>query len=132
MTDAASAPSQRLDRWLWFARFFKSRSLAAKACRDGGVRVNREIERKPSHLVRPGDLLSFRQGHGVRVVRMIAPGVRRGPAGEAQALYEDLAPPNEAPAAQRTAARRRGAGRPTKAERRALDALRGRGEGGDI
>ena len=116
--------SLRLDKWLWFARFFKSRSLAARQCQAGRVRINSARTLKPSTPVRVGDVLTFSQARVVRVVRICALGARRGPAVEARALYEDLSPP-VAPAAPRLAARPRGAGRPTKAQRRALAALRG-------
>jgi ribosome-associated heat shock protein Hsp15 len=81
----------RLDKWLWHARFFKSRSLAAAAC-TGPMRLNGQRVAKPAQTVRPGDVLTFAQGSAVRVVRVLAPGTRRGPATEAQTLYEDLAP----------------------------------------
>lgn len=114
----------RIDRWLWFARFFKSRSLAAKQVDGGRVRVNRRAIAKPSATVRVGDVLTFAQGRDIRVVRIVALGTRRGPAVEAQALYEDIAP--AAPSTPSPAPVRRdpGRGRPTKADRRAIDRLR--------
>jgi ribosome-associated heat shock protein Hsp15 len=111
----------RLDKWLWHARFFKSRSLAAKLCAGSRVRVNRRVVSKPSATVRVGDVLTFPQAERIRVVRVAALGTRRGPAPEAAALYEDLSPPERASAAAR---RIPGAGRPTKAERRAIDRLK--------
>lgn len=86
----ASGPI-RLDKWLWQARFFKSRSLAAAAC-AGPMRLNGQRVARPSAPVRPGDVLTFVQGRTVRVVRVRAPGLRRGPASEAQTLYDDLSP----------------------------------------
>jgi ribosome-associated heat shock protein Hsp15 len=118
----------RLDKWLWFARFFKSRSLAAAVCAAGRVRLNGAPVAKAHHPVRAGDVLTFPQGPRVRVVKVAALGSRRGPAAEAQALYEDLQPPaTDRPPADpaAVAARRPGSGRPTKAERRAIDRLRG-------
>lgn len=124
-----ATPAQRLDRWLWFARFFKSRTLAAKACTGRKVRVNRRVISKASATVRPGDVLTFAQGRLIRVVRIVDVGTRRGPAAEAQTLYEDLAPPEQqaaTPAAPAKAGwRGSGSGRPTKRERRAVDRLRG-------
>ena len=117
----------RIDRWLWFARFFKSRSLATKLVQGRKVRVNKVVIGKASVAVKVGDVLTFPQSRAIRVVRIEALGTRRGPAPEAAALYADLAPPD--PAAERAmqparAARREaGAGRPTKAERRAIDRL---------
>jgi len=83
----------RIDKWLWQARFFKSRSLATKLCSGGTVRVNRTPVAKPHQKVRIGDVLTFPQGRSVRVVRIVALGVRRGSAVEARALYDDLSPP---------------------------------------
>lgn len=129
MTQASPAPDRiRLDKWLWQARFFKSRRLAGEAAASGGVRVNGTRIAKPAHAVRPGDVLTFPQGRAIRVVRVLDPGTRRGPAPEARALYEDLAPlaPKPARAVQVPAPawRAPGAGRPTKRERRDIEALR--------
>jgi ribosome-associated heat shock protein Hsp15 len=81
----------RLDKWLWQARFFKTRALAAQLVGKGRLRLNQTIVTKPHHRVRPGDVLTFPQGHVVRVVRVVELGSRRGPASEAQTLYEDIA-----------------------------------------
>ncbi|PIE11584.1 MAG: RNA-binding protein S4 [Rhodobacterales bacterium] len=108
----------RLDKWLWQARFVKSRSLAASLVTGGRVRVNSDKAHKPAHSVAPGDVLTFPQGDVVRVVRIAALGTRRGPAPEAQTLYQDLTPP--APEKRPRA----GGERPTKRDRRAIDALR--------
>ena len=113
----------RLDKWLWQARFFKSRTLAARACAARRVRINRAVVSKSHATVKPGDVLTFAQGPAIRVIEIVALGERRGPASEARALYHDLSP-EPVPAAKRTAARDHGAGRPTKAERRAIMRLR--------
>jgi ribosome-associated heat shock protein Hsp15 len=84
--------AMRLDKWLWFARFCKSRSLAAKLCEAGKVRVNRGVIEKAAAQVKPGDVLTFPQGAEIRVVKVLALGLRRGPPAEARTLYEDLAP----------------------------------------
>ena len=121
---------QRVDKWLWFARFFKSRTLAAEMVSLGRVRIDGERCAKASQSVRQGDVLTFAAGAQIRVIKVLADGVRRGPAPEARALYEDLTPvrPAEAPAAE--TGRDKGAGRPTKRDRRAIDKLRGSsGEG---
>ena len=113
---------------MWHARFFKSRTLAAKRVAAGGVRVNRKLTRKANHPVQPGDVLTFPLGPHVRVIEIVALGERRGPAVEARTLFEDLDPPvprraaKEAPPA--SVYRAPGAGRPTKKERRAVDSLR--------
>lgn len=91
-TETETVDALRLDKWLWFARFFKSRSLAATVCSGGRVRVNRQPVAKAHYAIRPGDVLTFPQGRTIRVIRVVALGVRRGPASEAAALYEDLEP----------------------------------------
>lgn len=123
----ASSVTLRIDKWLWHARFFKSRSLASKFCQMGKLRVNGEPTSKAHLGVRVGDVLTFALGAQVRVVRIAALGERRGPAPEARALYEDLSPPPVRGDAGADAAPRRdeGSGRPTKAERRAIDRLMG-------
>jgi ribosome-associated heat shock protein Hsp15 len=118
-----SEPSQRIDKWLWYARFFKARTWATRVCNEGRVRLSGQVIHKAHHALKPGDVLTFPQGPHIRVVRVIAMGIRRGPAVEARGLYEDLAPP-AAPPMARVAERELGSGRPTKAERRALDRLR--------
>lgn len=121
---AAPEAVLRLDKWLWQARFFKSRSLATSLCQAGSVRVDGTVVTKAHFGVRPGHVLTFVMGRHVRVVRVLALGARRGPAAEAQALYEDLAPPAAAAALPPGSGERpRGAGRPTKRDRRLLDRL---------
>lgn len=127
----AAEPGLRLDKWLWFARFFKTRSLATAQCQAGRIRIDGEVVSKPHAQVRPGQVLTFVQANHVRIVRVTALAVRRGPASEAQALYEDLSPPVADDRLPRDAAlpagagdRRPGSGRPTKKDRRRLDAFR--------
>ncbi|WP_152047281.1 RNA-binding S4 domain-containing protein [Aureimonas psammosilenae] len=81
---------QRIDKWLFFARVVKSRSLAQKLAVSGAVRVNREKIASASRLVRPGDVLTLSMPREIRVLRILDGGERRGPASEAQRLYEDL------------------------------------------
>ena len=90
MTTAPAAESLRLDKWLWHARFFKTRSLAAKVVQSGAVRVNGTRITKPAYALRPGDTLTFAQARRIRVVTVLLLGTRRGPAAEAQSLYDDL------------------------------------------
>jgi ribosome-associated heat shock protein Hsp15 len=117
--------TERLDRWLWHARFFKTRTLAAKVVSGGQVRVNSQRVRKPATLVRVGDGLTFPQGRDIRIVTIQAFGLRRGPAAEAQALYQDLdVKPEADPGTPPAVPADRGAGRPTKKQRRALAALK--------
>jgi ribosome-associated heat shock protein Hsp15 len=115
----------RVDKWLWAARFFKTRTLAAAACQGGKVDINAQAA-KPARAVRPGDLVRVTMEPGPRLVRVAALAERRGPAPAARALYEDLSPPVAPTARQlRSVYRAAGAGRPTKRERRAIDRLRG-------
>ena len=122
-----TAPGLRIDKWLWFARFFKTRTLATAACQSRRVRVDGTAIAKPGTLIRPGQVLSFMQGERLRVIKVEALGTRRGPAPEAQALYEDLDPPKppekkaEATMPEPFISRPRGSGRPTKKDRRDLD-----------
>ena len=91
MSGAPSADEGlRLDKWLWQARFFKTRALAAQLIERRRLRINREVVTKSHYRVRPGDVLTFPQGTAVRVVRVLELGSRRGPAAEAQTLYEEL------------------------------------------
>lgn len=125
----ADDPSPRLDKWLWHARFFKSRTLATAQCSAGKIRVDGTAVSKAHATVKPGQVLTFVQGRHVRVVKVLALAKRRGPASEAQTLYEDLSPPTKETAMPRTdggaGKRDRGAGRPTKKERRSTDRLTG-------
>jgi ribosome-associated heat shock protein Hsp15 len=118
----------RVDSWLWAVRLFKSRSLASAACKAGHVRV-RGDKAKPSQLVGPGDEVHVRGGPRERIVVVVTPLTKRVGAPLAAEAYEDHSPPppprREALAVP-VAIRERGSGRPTKAERRQLDRLRGR------
>jgi ribosome-associated heat shock protein Hsp15 len=90
----------RVDKWLWYARQIKSRSLAQKFVSDGCVRINREKIRTASKKVSAGDVLTLNLSHGIRVLKVVACGTRRGPFEEAKALYEDISPvvtPNDSP-----------------------------------
>jgi ribosome-associated heat shock protein Hsp15 len=122
--------SQRLDKWLWYARFFKSRSLATKFCASGKLRINETVVKKAHHALHVGDVLTFPKGPHIRVVRVVDLGTRRGPAPEAQGLYDDLEPPQPRkktdPRPVKAAQRDAGSGRPTKRERRETDFLKGR------
>ena len=93
--DATSntAPSRRLDRWLWFARLVKSRSLASRLCAAGAVMVNGAVIGKARHGVRVGDTIGLPQGAFHRTVEVRALGTRRGPSAEARQLYEETAAP---------------------------------------
>ncbi|MGJ8621461.1 MAG: RNA-binding S4 domain-containing protein [Yoonia sp.] len=120
MTDPR--PTIRLDKWLWHARFFKSRSIAASVVTGGKVRVDGQPVSKPARAVGPGDVLTFIQATETRVVRVVGCGERRGPAPEAQTLYEDLTPVVEKRPYNPGGDRK---GRPTKKDRRDLMSQRG-------
>src|SRR5262245_26866916 len=113
----------RVDKWLWAARFFKSRTLAASACTGGKVDVNDQAV-KPSRLVRAGDRLEITLPRGKRILRVTLPAERRGSGAEAALLYEDLTPPPPPREARIPPAYRApGPGRPAKRDRRRLDRL---------
>jgi ribosome-associated heat shock protein Hsp15 len=120
----------RVVTWLWFARLFKSRTLAAALCRSGRLRVNGVTVEKAHQGLKVGDVLTFPKADYIRVIRVVALGSRRGPAPEAESLYEDLDPPAPEKSlgvegSVRGAARRSGSGRLGKVERRASNNLRG-------
>lgn len=84
---------QRIDKWLWFARMVKTRTLAASIVSRGQVRLNKVKIAKPAQEVGPGDVITLAAHGRVRVLKVLAIGTRRGPASEAQTLYEDMADP---------------------------------------
>ena len=127
----SGSKSVRLDKWLWFARFFKTRSLATKLISCGKLRINGETTFKPHRQAQIGQVLTFAQGSHIRVIRIDEIGKRRGPAEEAELLYSDLDPPK----VQRTVKEARlrnsrfenrltGSGRPTKKDRRQTTRLK--------
>ena len=120
---------QRLDKWLFFSRAIKSRTLAQKLIEAGAVRVNSEKTLDSDHKVGAGDVLTMTINRRLLVWRILDAGTRRGPAPEAVLLYEDLSPPplprdHLGPLDGPVAKRDPGAGRPTKKERRDTDSLR--------
>ncbi|MBM85241.1 MAG: RNA-binding protein S4 [Rhodospirillaceae bacterium] len=130
MTEVAER-TQRLDKWLWCARFFKSRGRASKLLAGRQLRLSGKVVNKAHQLVRAGDVLTFPQGPFIRVVKVLFLGKRRGPAPEAQLLYEDLEPigvqharkPDTSEFNSSAIQRERDGGRPTKGHRRAIDRL---------
>ena len=111
----------RIDKWLWYARFFKTRSLTSKLVSSGKVRVNAHPVSKPAFVIRPGDVLTFVQAKDVRVIKVEALGTRRGPASEAATLYTDQAPPQKISTFIPQNQKYEGKGRPTKKDRRQTD-----------
>jgi ribosome-associated heat shock protein Hsp15 len=120
----------RLDKWLWCARFFKTRAMATKAILGGRFQLNGEAMSKPHRQAKYGQVLTFFQGDEVRTVRVMLLSMRRGPAGEAALLFDDLAPnlsPSHQPRSEPSPAfedRGVGCGRPTKRQRRETDKLK--------
>lgn len=120
----------RLDKWLWYARFFRTRSAATKAISAGRFRLDGMVMNKPHRQALCDQVLTFIQGDRVRVIKIMALGSRRGPSSEAVLLYEDLTPERDAPAKTvkvakfEFEARGKGSGRPTKRQRRATDRLK--------
>ena len=126
----ANVKAVRLDKWLWDARLFKTRALASKAISNGRFRLNGDLMSKPHRQANCGQVLTFSQGARIRVVRIKALGLRRGPAKDAALLFDDLAP--ILPVAENKKLsplptfenRQAGDGRPTKRHRRETDRLK--------
>lgn len=126
MSEASSR--LRIDKWLWFARFVKTRSLAQKLCESGHVKLNGTSVLKPSQTVKVGDELVMVLGPVRKSIRIAQLGARRGPAAEAQALYAETAPLERLQGPRALAGaevRTPGTGRPTKKDRRQIDKLKG-------
>ncbi|MCT4657013.1 MAG: RNA-binding S4 domain-containing protein [Cohaesibacter sp.] len=116
-----SVAKLRIDKWLWFARVVKTRTLAAKLVTSGAVRLNKEKVAAAKQGVKVGDVLTIARNDRIQIYKVLALGERRGPATEAQLLYEDLSPVVEKkPRAEsaKVEVRDAGAGRPTKRDRR--------------
>ena len=118
----------RLDKWLWYARFMKSRSKATKFCQSSRFCVNSSIVIKAHFLVKQNDVLTFSIDNNIKIIKILNLGVRRGSASEAQALYQDISPSislnKEDHEFQVVIGKREiGSGRPTKDQRRATDKL---------
>tara|TARA_B100000989_G_C19479434_1_gene444455 strand:+ start:679 stop:1116 length:438 start_codon:yes stop_codon:yes gene_type:complete len=126
----ANETGLRLDKWLWHARFFKTRTLASKAISNGSLRLDGDLMSKPHRQAKCGQVLTLNQGKRIRVVRIKALGSRRGPAQEAALLFDDLAPiqpkteNKKSPSLPNFENRQAGDGRPTKRHRRETDRLK--------
>lgn len=140
-SDDAAGTSQRIDKWLWFARVVKTRTLASELVQAGKVRLNRARVEKPSQSVKPGDVLTVTVGRNVRLLKVAGLGLRRGPSATARLLYEELTGaadplkpssrlPPQAPgwneSRESPGRREPGSGRPTKKDRREIDRLGGK------
>ncbi|MFT6657485.1 RNA-binding S4 domain-containing protein [Maritalea sp.] len=125
-----SEPEQkrRLDKWLWFARCVKTRTLAQKLVNGGHVRVNSERCVNPANKIKIGDVLTITLPRSIRILKIVGLGENRGSAPMAALLFEDLSPPpipkSDGPRLLPVALREKGAGRPTKRQRRETDRLK--------
>ena len=142
MTAEGGDQGQRLDQWLWFARFAKTRTLAQDFIERGKVRVNANKVDKVSHCLKAGDAITLSIGHTIRVIKVLGFGQRRGPATEAAALYEELTARADQTTSERSVGAPEGmpsrlspaigvflqpaSGRPTKRERRVIVRVKGR------
>jgi ribosome-associated heat shock protein Hsp15 len=126
---------QRLDKWLWYARVVKSRTLAQKLVMSGNVRIDGQRILSTDFKVAPGMVLTLTVHERVKILRVCLAGTRRGPAVEAQQLYEDLTPeiPKKSPSDTVFAVAQRapGSGRPTKKERRDTNRIHNFSDGAD-
>ena len=128
MSEVGASPvADRLDKWLWAVRLFRTRALATDACRAGSVEIN-ETPAKPARTVRPGETIVVHQGVIRRTLKVIAAPRSRVGAKLVPLYCEDQTPPEEfarakAQPVQQFLAREKGSGRPTKRDRRLLDQL---------
>lgn len=120
------AQKQRIDKWLFFTRVVKSRSLAAKLAAGGRVRVNKDKIDQAAYGVKLGDIITITLDRRIIVYKVLSLGERRGSAPEAQLLYQDLTPAPEPDKLVQPVSGQRdaGSGRPTKRDRRATERLK--------
>ncbi len=126
--DISSSPRLRADKWLWYARVAKTRSLAAALIKNGKVRLNSNKMASPSRVLSVDDVLTITLARQIKIIKIKTMATRRGPAAEAQLMYQDLTPApvkrNTKPRLLKQAVREEGAGRPTKKQRRELSRFR--------
>ena len=120
---------RRIDLWLFYTRLVKSRSLAGRLVEARKLRINKVKVSKPSTVVRKGDVITSMINRDLKVIEVVDLGVRRGPASEAQQLYKDITPidpprPKPGLLTAKTPSRPKGAGRPTKKDRRKYDSIK--------
>ncbi len=121
-----ASPKIRIDKWLWYARVLKTRSLASKAVQAGHIRVNRNKVTSASHGLKVDDVLTISLNNRVRILKVEELGTRRGPAPEAAQLYEDLTPvPDKSTHSQISDKTPSPERRPDKRERRQIEAFKG-------
>jgi len=126
--DTSSNPSQRIDKWLWHARFFKTRSTSQKQVTTGKIRVDSEKISSPSRKVSAGNVLTITRERDIKIIEILAIAERRGPYSEAQLLYNDMSPPKPEKQAQEqtreSMSRIQSEGRPTKHQRKQIVAMK--------
>jgi len=126
-----SLNQSRVDKWLWCARFFRTRTKATRYVNSGNLRINSNRVKKAHSLIKLDDVLTFSLGSRVRVIRIVSITDRRGPAKDALTLYNDMSPysdsrdRNEEKVVEQ-GIRETGTGRPTKRQRRQIERLRDR------
>lgn len=126
---AGGPAGRRIDQWLFYTRLVKSRSLAGRMVEAGKVRINKVKVGKAASLVHEGDVITAMINRNLKIIKVVALGERRGPASEAQTLYNDITPkeeprPKPGKFSAKTPTRPKGAGRPTKKDRRKLDSIK--------
>ena len=126
-----TSASMRADKWLWHARFFKTRTLATRFVGNGNLRINATKQTRTSAQLRVGDVLVFGLNDHIRTIEVVALSSRRGPAPEARTLYIDRDPPRPKTAEEKIAFRPSGSGRPTKKQRRQITAFIDKSVDGD-
>ena len=129
MTEETSSNlSQRIDKWLWHARFYKTRSIAQKQVATGKIRVDREKISSPSRKVSAGNVLTITRDRDVKIIEILGIADKRGPYSEAQLLYNDMSPPKPEKQKQEqtkeSMSRIQSEGRPTKHQRKQIMAMK--------
>lgn len=126
--ETSSNPGQRIDKWLWHAHFFKTRSIAQKQVATGKIRVDREKTTSPSRKVSAGNVLTITRERDIKIIEIIDIADRRGPYSEAQLLYNDMSPPKPEKANQEqtreSMSHIQSEGRPTKHQRKQIMAMK--------
>lgn len=129
MTEETSSNlSQRIDKWLWHARFYKTRSIAQKQVATGKIRVDREKISSPSRKVSAGNVLTITRDRDIKIIEILGVADKRGPYSEAQLLYNDMSPPKPEKQKQEqtkeSMSRIQSEGRPTKHQRKQIMAMK--------
>jgi ribosome-associated heat shock protein Hsp15 len=129
MTEVTSSNlSQRIDKWLWHARFYKTRSIAQKQVATGKIRVDREKISSPSRKVSAGNVLTITRDRDIKIIEILGVADKRGPYSEAQLLYNDMSPPKPEKQKQEqtkeSMSRIQSEGRPTKHQRKQIMAMK--------